>query len=461
MPAGKFGLTFSIMKRILVVGAGEVGYHLAERLTAEGHQVVVIETNPQRLKRLEKLNLLAVKGSGASAKTLEEAGIREADLFIAVTNSDEINLISCLLAREYGVPLKIARVKSEEYLSPDSPLNEEKLGLDLIINPVRALAEEIVRLSRFPQLSEWEEFGEGQILLIGYQVRPKTTLAGVRISDLLELRKLYAFLIVAIVRKGQTLIPRGDTVLRPQDRVFLILKKKDLKAIEHLLGIHLSPPRKVFIVGGGKVGKLVAEKLEQEVEEVLVVESDLGRCEALSEGLSRALVLNLDGLEAQELLKEGLDRADLLISVTNSDTVNILSALLAKHYGARRVIIRVDHPDFIPLLQPLGIDKALSSRLVTSDQILRFVKSSRIFSVTSFLETRAEVEEIEVPPKAPFEKGIEIKELKLPEDTIVGALYRNGEVLIPSGDTVIKSGDLLVLIGLRKGLSRVEKIFEL
>ncbi|WP_068668818.1 Trk system potassium transporter TrkA [Thermosulfurimonas dismutans] len=449
------------MKRILIVGAGEVGYHLAERLSAEGHQVVIIETNTQKIKRLEKLNILAVKGSGASAKTLEEAGIREADLFIAVTNSDEINLISCLLAREYGVPRKIARVKSEEYLSPESPLNEEKLGLDLIVNPVRALAEEIVRLSRFSQLSDWEEFGGGQILLIGYQVRPKTALAGVKISDLMELRKLYAFLIVAIVRKGKTIIPRGDTILRPQDRVFLILKKKDLKAIEHLLGIKLAPPKKVFVIGGGKVGKLVAEQLEKEVEEVVVVETDLERCELLSESLSRALVLNVDGLEAQELIKEGLDRADLVISVTNSDTVNILSALLAKHYGAQRVIIRVDHPDFIPLLNPLGIDKTLSSRLVTSDQILRFVKSSRIFSVTSFLETMVEVEEIEVPPKRTFEEGVKIRELDLPEDTIVGALYRNGEVLIPSGETVIKSGDLLVIIGLRKGLSKVEKIFEL
>ncbi len=449
------------MKRILIVGAGEVGYHLAERFSGEGHHVVVVETDPQKIKRLEKLNILLVRGSGASAKILEEAGIRHTDLFIAVTNSDEINLISCLLAREYRVPRKIARVRSEEYLSPDSPLNEEKLGIDLIVNPVRALADEIVRLSRFSYLSDWEEFGEGQILLVGYRVRAKTALAGVRISDLMELRKLYSFLIVALVRKGRTIIPRGDTILRPQDRVFIILKKSDLQAMEHLLGIKLSPPRKVFIIGGGKVGKLVAERLEKEVEEVVVVESDLERCEALSESLSKALVLNVDGLEAQELLKEGLDRADLVISVTNSDTVNILSALLAKHYGAGRVIIRVDRPDFIPLLQPLGIDKALSSRLVTSDQILRFVKSSRIFSITSFLETQAEVEEIEVPPKKPFTEGIKIRELHLPEDTILGAIYRDGQVIIPSGETVVRTGDILVIIGLRKGLSRVEKIFEL
>ncbi len=449
------------MKRILIVGAGEVGYYLAERLSAEGHHVVVVDTDPEKIRRLEKLNVLTVRGSGASAKTLEEAGIKNTELFIAVTNSDEINLIACLLAREYGVARKIARVKSEEYLSPDSPLNEEKLGLDLIVNPVRALAEEIVRLSKYSELSDWEEFGEGQVLMVGYQVRPRSALAGVRLSDLVELRDLYQFLIVAVVRRGKTIIPRGDTVLRPQDRVLLVLKKQDLPALEHVLGLRLEPPRKVFLIGGGKVGKLVAERLENEVEELILVEKELSRCEALSEKLSRALVLHLDGLDARELLKEGLDQADLAICVTDSDTINILSALLAKHHGASRVIVRVDHPDFIPLLQPLGIDKALSSRLVTSDQIFRFVKSGRIFSITSFLETQVEVEEIEIPPKKPFTQGIELQELRLPPETIVGAVYRDGEVLIPSGKTIIRSGDLLVLIGLHEGLLKAEKIFTL
>ncbi len=445
---------------VIIVGAGEVGYHLADRLALEGHQIIVIDRDEEKIKRIERhLNVMAVRGSGASARVLEEAGIKDTDLFVAVTNSDEINLIACLLAKEYGVPRKVARVRSEDYLSAGSPLNEQKLGLDLIINPARVLAEEIMRLSEISEATDWAEFARGRVILLGYQVREGCALSGLSLNALRDLRALYDFLVVAIVRNGTTIIPSGSDVIQPGDKIFVITQKRDIPALEYILGFTSQAPSKVFIIGGGQVGALVARQMEAKKIEVFLVEKDKARCEELAEELHDTVILHIDGLEAQELLKEGLDRADLIVAVTDSDTVNILSALLGKHHGAKKSIVRIDRPDFIPLLSPLGIDVALSPRLLAANQILRFVRRGQILSVATFLGSEAEVVEMVVPDNPDFRKGRRLQELPFPKGAIVGAIYRAGEVLIPKGDTLLKPGDDLIIFAHRQALGQIEKIF--
>jgi len=446
--------------KIIIVGAGEVGYHLADRLSLEGHDIVVIDSHEDKIKRLERhLNVMAIRGSGASAKVLEKAGIKETDLFVAVTSSDEINLISCLLAKEYGVPRKVARVRSEDYLSPDSPLNEQKLGIDLIINPTRVLAEEIVRLSEITEATDWAEFARGRVVLLGYQVKEGCPLAGVSLADLRELRSRYDFVIVAIIRDGETIIPSGEDYIKVGDRIFIMAKKKDIPAIEYFLGFTLKTPSRVFIIGGGQVGASVAKQMEAKKVEVYIIDKDEARCEELAVSLKHAIVLNIDGLEAQELLKEGIDQADLVISVTNSDTVNILSALLAKHHGAKKSIVRIDRPDFIPLLGRLGIDVALSPRLLAANQILKFVRRGQILSVATFLGSEAEVVEMVVPETDFFRGGRRLAEIHFPKGALVGAIYRAGEVIIPKGETTLYPGDDLVIFAQREALPQLEKIF--
>ncbi len=446
--------------KVIIVGAGEVGYYLADRLALEGHEIVVVDRSEDKIKRLERsLNVMAIKGSGASAKVLETAGIKEADLFVAVTNSDEINLISCLLAREYGVPRKVARVRSEDYLSPGSPLNEQKLGIDLIINPARVLADEIVRLAEITEATDWAEFARGKVILLGYQVKENCPLAGMSLANLKDLRALYDFVIVAIVRGNQTIIPTGKDVIKVGDKIFIIAKKRDIPAIEYLLGFTTKTPSRVFIIGGGQVGAWVAKQMEAKKVEVYLVEKDSERCEELAEFLKRTVVLNLDGLDAQELLKEGIDRSDLVIAVTDIDTVNILGALLAKHHGAKKCIVRIDRPDFIPLLSDLGIDVALSPRLLAANQILRFVRRGQILSVATFLGSEAEVVEMVVPDTEFFRKGPKLQELDFPEGAIVGAVYRSGEVIIPKGATTLLPGDDLVIFAKREALPKLEKLF--
>ncbi|OAG26939.1 Trk system potassium transporter TrkA [Thermodesulfatator autotrophicus] len=446
--------------RVIVIGAGEVGYYLADRLSLEGHHIVVIDKDEDKIKRLERLlNVMAIQGSGASAKVLEEAGIKETDLFVAVTSSDEINLIACLLAREYGVPRKVARVRSEDYLSPDSPLNEQKLGIDLIINPARVLADEIVKLSEITEATDWAEFARGKVVLMGYVVKEGSPLAGLSLADLRELRALYDFVIVAIIRNNETIIPRGSDVIKLNDKIFVIAKKKDIPAIETLLGFKTEKPKKVFIIGGGQVGLWVAQRLEARKIEVYLVEKDEDRCEELAEELEDTIILNLDGLDAQELKKEGIDQADLVITVTDVDTVNILGALLAKHHGTKKCIVRIDRPDFIPLLSSLGIDVALSPRLLAANQILRFVRRGQILSVATFLVSDAEVVEMVIPETEFFSKGRRLEEVKFPQGAIVGALYRAGEVIIPKGETVLQPGDDLVIFAKRESLPKLEQLF--
>ncbi len=443
--------------RIVIVGAGEVGRHLCQQLSLEDHEVVLIDRNADHLRRVERdLNILAIQGNGASAKTLEQADVSKADLFIAVTDIDEVNLIACILAKEYGVVRRIARVRNEEYLSINSPLNEHRLGIDLIINPDQVMAQEILRISQVSEAFEVVDFAHGEVALVGYQIKKDNPACGVTLAELKELRGLYNYVVVAIVREGETIIPRGSDFIHPGDRVYLVVKRQDVAVVEDLLNLRSRAPKKVFVVGGGQVGFLVSKGLESQGVDVYLVESDPLRCEVLAENLAHTVVLNFDGLDAHELISEGIDTADLVIAVTDGDTTNILASLLAKHHGARKCITRISRPDFIPLLGKLGIDVALSSRLVAANMILRFVRRGAILSVAALLGSDAEVVEYVLSERWTY-YGKALKDLEFPSGAVVGAVIRKKEVIIPSGDTVLKPGDRLVIFSMKKAVPKVEQ----
>ncbi len=446
--------------RIMIVGAGEVGYYLSETLSIEGHEVVLVDRDQERVRRLEKmLNVMTVVGNGASAQTLEQGGIEQTDLFIAVTDIDEVNLVSCILSREYGVKKRVARVRNEEFLSPGSPLNEQRLGLDLLINPDRVMAEEIMRISDLSEAFEFIDFAGGQVALLGYRVREGNPTCGITLEELRDLRGMYDFVIAAIVRGNRTIIPRGRDIIEPGDSLYLIARRVEIAAVEYLLNFTSHAPKRVFIVGGGRVGSLVARHMESKKIDVRLVEVDALRCQKLSETLEKTMVLNFSGLEAQELIEEGIGEADLVVAVTGSDTTNILSSLLAKHHGAAKCITRIHRPDFIPLLGKLGIDVALSPRLLVASTIVRFVRRGAILSVATLLGTDAEVMELVVPDKSAF-RGTPIKDLDFPLQANIGAVVRSGLVIIPTGDTILQPGDDVVVFCMREAVPEVEKLFE-
>jgi trk system potassium uptake protein TrkA len=443
--------------RVVVIGAGEVGRHICQQLSAEEHEVVLIDRNEHNLKRVEReLNILCIQGNGASATALEKANITKADLFIAVTDIDEVNLIACIMAREYGVLRRVARARNEEYFSGSSPLNQYRLGIDLLINSDQVMAEEILRISEISEAFEVVDFAHGEVVLVGYQVKKDNPICGVTLSDLGDLRGLYDFVMVAIVRNGKTIIPRGDDFIQAEDLIYLVVRHKDMMAVEGLFNMRSMVPHKVFIIGGGRVGFRVAKALEQQKIDVSLIEIDPLRCEHLAEHLNTAVVLNIDGLDAHDLMSEGIDTADLVIAVTDGDTTNILSSLLAKHHGAKKCITRISRPDFIPLLGKLGIDVALSPRLVAANMILRFVRRGAVLSVASLLGSEAEVLEFVISERWTYVDK-PLKSIGFPADTNVGAVVRQGKVIIPSGDTVLKAGDRMIIFSMKKAVPTVEE----
>lgn len=444
--------------RIVIIGAGAVGYHLSAKFSDEGHDVVLVDREAAKLSRLEReLNVLPICGSGASIKVLEEAGIERADLLVAVTNSDEVNLVACIISRNYKIKTRIARVRNEDFYSQNTALNEKTLGIDLLISPDRAIGDEILRLSTLSGAFESAEFAHGQVILLGYTVAAGNSNIG---KSLLELKGIMG-VIVAIIRQEKTIIPRGGDIIQAEDRIYMVVRKSDMSSTSGLVHLMSQEPKQVFIIGGGAIGFMVARQMEQKKVNVRLVEQDAGRCDFLAENLNNTTVLNIDGLDAHSLLDEGLDQADLVIAVTNSDETNLLASLLAKHHGAGKCITRISRPDFVPLLAKLGIDVALSPRQVAANMILRFVRTGgTIVSAASLLGSDAEVVELRVPDTDKF-KHATLQSLNFPKGAVLGAVVRNKKhrVIIPVGTTRLRPGDNLVIFAVREAVQEVTEFF--
>jgi len=446
--------------RIMIIGAGQVGRHLSRKFSAEGQDVVLIDRNEIRLRRLEReLNILAVHGSGASVRVLEDAGIDNTELFIAVTDSDEVNLVACLLSKKYNVKKRVARVRNEDFLSPDAPLNETALGIDMLISPDRAMTAAIMQLITVSEAFDTAEFADGQVSLLGYVIRENNPCAGLSLQKLKQQKGSYRYVVAAIIRNETTIIPGGDDVIEIGDKVYLMVRKQDIAEVENMFNLSSKLPELVFIIGGGTIGFNMAKQLEALGINVRLVEEDADHCEFLTENLESTLVLNFDGLEANVLLEEGIEKADLINAVTDSDAINILSSLLAKHHGAKKCITKINRHDFIPLLGKLGIDVALSPREVAADMILRFVRRGSIVSVTTILGSDAEVIELKVPDSPKF-KDAPLKSLFFPKGAIVGAIVRDKQIFIPSGETTLQPDDNLIIFFTKEAIHHVEAFFE-
>ncbi len=444
----------------MIVGAGQVGQYLCEKFSSEGQEVVLIDRDEEKLASLEReLNIQTHHGNGASARVLAEAGIAKTDLFIAVTNSDEVNLVACFMSRKYEVKTRIARVRSEDLLMSDALGSDDIFGIDLIISPNWAMAEEIVKLVHVSEAFDTAEFANGQVELLGYTVGEDHPFAGKTLYEIGTMSSDVQYVMAAIIRQGKTIIPRGEDKIEPGDKIYLVILRQDLAKVEELFGFSSKVPESVFIVGGGDIGYLVARQLEEMDVEIKIAEADKGRCEFLAENLSRTIVLNVDALDIQALLEEGIDSADIIVAVTDSDTTNILGSLLAKHHGTKRCIVKIGRHDFLPMLDKLGIDVTLSPRQVAADMILRYVRRANIVSVATILESDAEVIEVTVPDSKRFDK-IALKDLQMPKGAVIGAIVRDGKASIPSGDTIIKPGDNLVIFFTKDAAKKVENFFQ-
>lgn len=449
--------------KILIVGAGQVGYFLCERLSFEGHEVTLVDRDPEHLRRAQdRLNVLGLQGNGASAETLEQAGIKNTDIFIAVADLDEINILACLLAREYGVKTRVARVKSIEYSGGGAVLSKEKLGIDLMINPEDAVAEELVKIACRSGAFDVAEFVEGQIQFLGYRIGEESPLCDLTLRELGEIRGIYRFVVTAISRGGRTIIPRGDDTIQAGDSIFIFAHQKDLPTIQYMMQLKEEKKRRnrrAFILGGGRIGLHIAEELERLNFEVRLVERDEARCEKLSAKLRRTMVIHAEGTEIDTLIEEGIERADVFIAVTGNDESNILCSLLARQHGATRVMALVNKPELLTLAGSLGIDACVSPRLAAAGAILKYVRRGEVISLATIEGSNAEVLEIEVKAGRRV-VGAALKTLHFPHGAIIGAIVRGQTYEIPTGESTLEAGDRVVIFALPGALAKVERFFE-
>jgi trk/ktr system potassium uptake protein len=449
--------------KILIVGAGQVGYFLCERLSMEGHEVTLIDRDTEKLRMAQdRLNVMGIVGNGAGAEYLEQGGIAEAETFIAVTDQDEVNILACLMARGYGVPTRIARVKSIEYTGRGAALTREKLGIDLLINPQDAVADEIIKIAGRTGVFDVAEFVEGNIQFLGYRIGPDSPLCNLTLRELGEIRGMYRFVITAITRGEKTIIPRGDDEIRAGDSIFIFAHKKDLPAIQYMLKMEeakKSPRHKqrVFLLGGGRIGFLVARQLEKTNFDVRLVERDEARCEELSAKLKKTMVIRAEGNDIRTLLEEGVGSADVFIAITESDETNILCSLLSKQHGAKRTVSLISQQELLKLAPTLGIDACVSPRISAAGAILKYVRRGEIISLSTIEGSNAEVIELKVKKETSCNKPL--KNIIFPNGAIIGAIVHENHFEIATGETTLQMGDRVVIFALPGSLPQVERFF--
>ena len=445
--------------RIIIIGAGEVGYNIADILSKEGNDVVIIDKDEEQLRMVsENLDVQAIQGSGSSPHVLKEADLDRSDMVVAVTDSDETNMIACLLAATQSkVPLKIARIRNPELNGKSELFGKDHLNIDLCINPEREAVKNAVNLMEFPGASEIIDFAGGRIRLVGFNVDDDCIVVGKKLSKIKELSSGKKVLIVSITRGNKLIVPTGDSVIKKNDYLFAVAESTEVRDVLKFFGKDIDPPKRVIIMGGGITGLMLSELLEKRGISTKIIEKRQDRCEILASKLNKTVCLHGDGTSQELLKEENIQDTDYFIAVTNDEEANILGALLAKQLGAQKVVSLISRVDYIHLISTVGIDGVINPRHAAISKILHYIRKGKIVSVAPLYDDRAEIFEVvaletsEITNK-PF------KEIEFPEGTIVGAIMRGDEVIIPGGDSVILPGDHVVIFALRSAIPQVEKI---
>ncbi len=445
--------------RILILGAGEVGLHLARQLSDEGHDVVIVEENAERARAIaDSLDAMVVPGNAAALSTLERAGVERTDLLLAVTSLDEINLMACLSAAQYQVPIKIARVSKPDYFDHTGILPPERLGVDRMINPERECAIETYQLLQSAAATEFAQFEGGLVQLIGLRVNPGAPISGRTLAELGREKRRSRYLVAAIVRDGRTIVPRGTDEICEGDQIFVIGEPRHLPEILPDAGHDAFTLRRVVIAGGSREALLLAQMLEEHNIGCTILERDRMRALTLAETLNSTLVLHGDATDLDLLEMEGIGDADGFVAFTGSDETNLLSCLLAKNLGTRKVISLIERMDYIPLVSRVGIDAAVSPRLSTVNAILSYVRRGSVLSVATLKGTAAEAIEFDISSTFRY-AGIPLADVRFPTGSLIGAIIRGNRVIIARGNDVIRAGDRVIVFALAKAIPQVEALF--
>ena len=443
--------------KIIIVGAGEVGFHIAEKLSKENQDVFLIDKNPDQIRRItENLDVQAILGSGTSPEILKTSGIKDADMLVAATDSDEVNLISCLLARNMNqYILKVVRIRNTEYMEQSDLFSQDLLGIDQIINPESVMVETIRNLMMVPGASDVIDFEEGRVKLVGITISSDSPLAG---HQLLSLEGIEGRLLIgAIVRGDQVFIPHGEDTIQSDDLVYVVAKSNEMDNLLNLFHIQDEGLRRVIIVGAGQTGTALATALDKTRINVKIIDKDSQRCISLAKKLEKVIVINGDGTDRDLLLEENISDADFVVAITGDEESNVLISLLAKRLGVKRNITRINKLSYIPIVSAIGIDTVVSSRLSAVRAILQYIRRGKIISVAPLKGEHAEAIEAEALETSDI-VNVPLHKVKFPKGALVGAVLRGERIIIPRGDSVIMPKDRLIIFALKKVLPKLEKM---
>lgn len=444
--------------QILIVGAGDVGFELGRRLTQNGHDITVIESDPQKSKRVaEQLDVMVVEGNGGSWHTLRDANVDRVDILAAVTDQDEVNIAACRMGKKMGAQTTIARVRNTEYTQEDFVFSSEELGVDQFIHPEKEAADAIVRLTRRSSADYAVEFDGGKIQLLGLHVEAGSPLLYRPLMEIGVEQAYPPFRIVAINRNHDTLIPKGTDRLMPNDQVFVVCEPTYAHEFMELAGKpdrHLSD---IMVMGGGMIGSFIAQSLAKEAN-VKVVESKLERCERLAERLPRTLVIHGDGTDLELLESEDLEEMDAFIAVTGDDERNIIATLLARHASVPRSITLVNRVGYLPIMPKIGLDTVVSKQLLTVNAVQHYIQHQDVAAVASVPGIEAQLIEYIAKDGCHMTRKC-LRDIRFPHNAIVGAILHDDHMVVPDGDTQIEQGDRTVVFALPQAIGELDHLF--
>jgi trk system potassium uptake protein len=449
--------------RVLILGAGIVGYTLAEQLSKEKHDIYVIEKDPKLIKLMnDNLDLFASCGSGTSQNTLEAIGVQDMDLMIAVTNSDEVNILSCLMASQYGVKKLVVRVKNPEYVAEHAILKKENTGIDLFINPVSIVVKMIEQLIEVPGCTDVAYVGDGEMQIRGFEINEDSNLLGQTIQSLHEMLSADAFSILAISNGNKIRLPSKETKLAPGDRIIVLISSHTLNMfMPMLMPKHQMANNKIILFGASITSIELAKRLEKTYRQVILLEMDAEKCKNVAQVLNKTLIIQGSALDKGTLKEIVVETADIFACLSEKDEDNFMAAMMAKQYGAKRTVVLTEQPTYLEILDKSDIDILINPRLITVGKILQFLRRGPILSAAKLMEGEAEVLEYSVEDNSPL-VGKTLKVLKnkkmIPKGATIAAINNGEVVIVPDDDTLIDAGHRIVLFVLPSALEKVQDL---
>lgn len=442
--------------KIIIIGAGEVGFHLAKKLSEKSQDVIIVDKDPIKIKRInDELDVQSFEGSGTSPELLKDAGIKNADMLIAVTDSDEVNLISCLLGRNINpLMIKIARVRNKEYIAEKELFGKDLLGVDHVINPQDETVSSIIQLLQTPAASDVIDFMDGRIKLVGIIIKKENLLCNKRLSEISFDANI---LIGSIIRGDNVIIPKGDSIIQEGDLVYIVLKCEQINSTLKTLGIEEETIKRVFIVGAGETGTELAFALDNTKFHTKIIDNKFEKCSKLAETLNKVIVIHGNGSDKKLLQEENIEGADYLIALTGDEETNLIVSMIGNRLGVKKTIARVNKLGYISFVSAIGINSIVSPRISAFRSILQFIRKGKIISVAPLKGDYAEAIEAEALETSEI-VNIPLANLKLPDGVLIGAIVRNDEIIIPRGNSIIIPNDHVIIFALQAAIPKLEKL---